>query len=41
MRVRRILRLKTRQWLWFLGLWVAGLAVTMAVVYAVRWVMGL
>jgi hypothetical protein len=41
MGIRRIVRLKTRQWTWFFGLWIAGLAATAAVVYAVRWVMGL
>lgn len=41
MGIHRIVRLKTRQWAWFFGLWIAGLAVTLAVVYAVRWVMGL
>lgn len=41
MGIRRIVNLKTRQWAWFFGLWIAGLAVTITVVYAVRWVMGL
>ncbi len=28
-------------WAWFFGLWIAGLAVTIAAVYALRWVMGI
>lgn len=41
MGIRRIVRLKTRQWTWFFGLWIAGLAVTLAAVYLFRWILGL
>lgn len=41
MSFRSMVRLKARQWLWFFGLWIAGLAVTITLVYAVRWTMGL
>jgi hypothetical protein len=37
MGIRRIVRLKSRQWAWFFGLWIAGLAVTLAVAYLLRW----
>jgi hypothetical protein len=32
-------RATARRWLWFAALWAAGVAVTGAVGYALRWVM--
>ncbi len=41
MSFRSVLRFKTRQWLWFFGLWIVGIGGTAALAYLVKLVMGL
>ncbi len=38
---RSFLKTRTRHWLWFFGLWIVGFGGTAALVYLVKWAMGL
>jgi len=32
---------RTSQWVWFVGLWCAGLSAVLLLAYLIRWVMGI
>lgn len=41
MSLKRTLKWRTRQWAWFFGLWIVGFGGTAALVWLVKWLMGL